>query len=58
MASPYEAFDPQKLPKDVFISSGTASNVKKYEGSNLVNLYNNNITRLSFRAQKVILACF
>jgi hypothetical protein len=44
MASPYEAFDPQKLPKDVFISSGTASNVKKYEGSNLVNLYNNNIT--------------
>jgi hypothetical protein len=44
MASPYEAFDPQKLPKDIFISSGTASNVREYQGSKLVNLYNNDIT--------------
>ena len=40
----YEVFDPNKLPKDVYISSGTASNVKKYQGSKLVNLYSNDIT--------------
>jgi len=40
----YEVFDPNKLPKDIFISSGTASNVKKYQGSSLVNLYSNDIT--------------
>jgi hypothetical protein len=40
----YEVFDPNKLPKDIFISSGTASNVKKYQGTSLVNLYSNDIT--------------
>jgi hypothetical protein len=40
----YEVFDPNKLPKDIYISSGTASNVKKYQGSQLVNLYSNDIT--------------
>jgi hypothetical protein len=40
----YEVFDPNKLPKDIYISSGTASNVKKYQGSKLVNLYSNDIT--------------
>ena len=44
MASPYEPFNPDKLPKDVFISSGTVSNIREYQGSKLVNLYNNNIT--------------
>jgi hypothetical protein len=39
----YEVFDPNKLPKDVYISSGTASNVKKYQGSSLVNLYSTDI---------------
>jgi hypothetical protein len=44
MPESYEVFDPNKLPKGIFISSGTASNIKKYQGSNLVNLYSNDIT--------------
>ena len=40
----YEVFDPKKIKTDVFISGGTASNVKKYQGTSLVNLYSNNIT--------------
>jgi hypothetical protein len=44
MENSYQAFDPKKLPKDVLISSGTASNIKKYKGLSLVNLYSNDIT--------------
>ena len=44
MAESYQVFDPNKLPKDVYISSGTASNIKKYQGSSLVNVYANDIT--------------
>lgn len=40
----YEVFDPNKLPKGIFISSGTASNIREYKGSSLVNLYSNDIT--------------
>jgi hypothetical protein len=40
----YEVFDPKKIKTDVFISGGTASNVKKYQGTSLVNLYSNDIT--------------
>ena len=40
----YEVFDPKKVKAGVFISGGTASNVKKYQGSSLVNLYSNDIT--------------
>jgi hypothetical protein len=44
MENSYQAFDPTKLPKDVLISSGTASKVNKYKGLSLVNLYSNDIT--------------
>jgi hypothetical protein len=44
MENSYQAFDPEKLPKDVLISSGTASKVNKYKGLSLVNLYSNDIT--------------
>ena len=40
----YEVFDPKKIKTDVYISGGTASNTKKYQGTSLVNLYSNDIT--------------
>jgi hypothetical protein len=47
MENSYQAFDPNKLPKDVLISSGTASKVQKYKGLSLVNLYSNNFTQIN-----------
>ena len=44
MAESYQPFDPKKIPLDVVISVGTVSNVKKYQGTSLVNLYSNDIT--------------
>jgi hypothetical protein len=44
MENSYQAFDPNKLPKDVLISSGTVSKVQKYKGLSLVNLYSDTIT--------------
>ena len=44
MENSYQAFDPKKIKGDVFISGGTASNIKKYKGLSLVNLYSNDIT--------------
>jgi hypothetical protein len=44
MAESYQPFDPKKIPLDVVISGGTVSNVKKYQGTSLVNLYSNDIT--------------
>jgi hypothetical protein len=43
MAESYQPFDPKKIPADVIISGGTASNIKKYQGSNLVNIYSSDI---------------
>jgi hypothetical protein len=43
MAESYQPFDPKKIPADVIISGGTASNVKKYQGSSLVNVYSSDI---------------
>jgi hypothetical protein len=43
MAESYQPFDPNKIPADVIISGGTASNIKKYQGSNLVNIYSSDI---------------
>jgi len=43
MAESYTPFDPRKIPADVFISGGTASKVKKYQGSNLVDIYSSDI---------------
>jgi hypothetical protein len=47
MENSYQAFDPTKIKQDIFISGGTASSVKKYQGLSLVNLYNNDITGVS-----------
>jgi flagellar hook-associated protein FlgK len=44
MAESYTPFDPKKIPQDVFISGGTASKVKKYQGASLVDLYSDDIT--------------
>ena len=44
MEKSYQAFDPNKLPKGILISSGTASKVQKYKGLSIVNLYSNDIT--------------
>lgn len=44
MAESYTPFDPKKIKQDVFISGGTASKVKKYQGSNLVDIYSDDIT--------------
>ena len=44
MAESYTPFDPKKIKADVFISGGTASKVKKYQGSNLVDIYSDDIT--------------
>ena len=44
MSETYQPFDPKKIKTDVFISGGTASNIKKYQGTSLVNLYSNDIT--------------
>ena len=44
MSETFKPFDPKKVPTDVFISGGTASSVKKYQGSSLVNVYSDNIT--------------
>jgi hypothetical protein len=43
MAESYQPFDPKKIPADVIVSGGTASNIKKYQGSNLVNIYSSDI---------------
>jgi hypothetical protein len=43
MAQTYQPFDPKKIPADVIISGGTASNIKKYQGSSLVNVYSSDI---------------
>ena len=43
MAETYTPFDPKKIPADVFISGGTASKVKKYQGANLVDIYSSDI---------------
>jgi flagellar hook-associated protein FlgK len=43
MAESYQPFDPKKIPADVIISGGTASNIKKYQGSSLVNIYSSDI---------------
>jgi hypothetical protein len=44
MAESYQPFDPKKIKADVFISGGTASNIKKYQGSSLVNVYSDTVT--------------
>jgi hypothetical protein len=44
MAESYQPFDPKKIPADVIISGGTASNIKKYQGSSLVNVYSDTVT--------------
>ena len=44
MSETFIPFDPKKVRADVFISGGTASSVKKYQGSSLVNVYSNDIT--------------
>jgi hypothetical protein len=44
MSETFQPFDPKKVPVDIFISGGTASSVKKYQGSSLVNVYSDNIT--------------
>jgi len=44
MSETFQPFDPKKVRADVFISGGTASSIKKYQGSNLVNVYSNDIT--------------
>jgi hypothetical protein len=43
MAESYQPFDPKKISADVIISGCTASNVKKYQGSSLVNVYSSDI---------------
>jgi hypothetical protein len=44
MSETFQPFDPKKIKADVFISGGTASNVKKYQGSSLVNVYSDTVT--------------
>ena len=44
MSETFQPFDPKKIKADVFISGGTASSIKKYQGSNLVNVYSNDVT--------------
>lgn len=44
MSETFQPFDPKKIRADVFISGGTASNIKKYQGSSLVNVYSDTIT--------------
>lgn len=44
MSETYQPFDPKKIKADVFISGGTASNIKKYQGSSLVNVYSDDVT--------------
>jgi hypothetical protein len=44
MSETFMPFDPKKVKADVFISGGTASSIKKYQGSSLVNVYSNDIT--------------